>query len=144
MSTSSIWSASRTTGVGDRLVLLDAGDLLDDVVHRLEVLHVHRGDHVDARVEELVDVLPPLLVARAGDVGVGELVDEHALGLAGEDRVDVHLLEGDAAVVDLLARDHLERRRAAPCVFGAPVRLEIADDDVAPALARRLPSLSIA
>ena len=36
-------------GVGDRLVLLDPRDLLDDVVHRLEVLHVHRGDDVDAR-----------------------------------------------------------------------------------------------
>ena len=51
--------------VGDRLLLLDAGDLLDDVVHRLEVLDVHGGDHVDPGVEELLDVLPALLVARA-------------------------------------------------------------------------------
>ena len=36
-------------GVGDRLLLLDAGDLLDDVVDRLEVLDVERRDHGDAR-----------------------------------------------------------------------------------------------
>ena len=35
--------------VGDRLLLLDAGDALDDVVDRLEVLDVQRRDHVDAR-----------------------------------------------------------------------------------------------
>ena len=52
-------------GVGDRLVLLDPRDLLDDVVHRLEVLHVHGGDDVDAGVEQLVDVLPALRVPRA-------------------------------------------------------------------------------
>ena len=48
---------------------------------------------VDAGVEDLVDVLPALLVARAGDVRVRELVDQGDLRLPGEDRVDVHLLE---------------------------------------------------
>ena len=50
--------------VGNRLPLLHAGDALDHVVDRLEVLDVQRRDHVDAGVEELLDVLPPLLVAR--------------------------------------------------------------------------------
>ena len=45
---------------------------------------------------------------RARDVGVRELVDEGDLGPAGEDRVDVHLLERRAAVVDAAARDDLE------------------------------------
>ena len=44
-------------------------------------------------VEELVHVLPPLRVPRAGSVGVGELVDEGDLRVACEDGVDVHLLE---------------------------------------------------
>ena len=35
--------------VGHRLALLDAGDPLDHVVERLEVLDVDGGDHVDAR-----------------------------------------------------------------------------------------------
>ena len=51
--------------VGDRLLLLHAGDALDDVVHRLEVLDVERRDHVDPGVEQLLDVLPALLVPRA-------------------------------------------------------------------------------
>ena len=67
-------------------LLLDAGDLLDDVVHRLEVLDVDRRDHVDAGVEQLLDVLPALLVLRARHVGVRELVDERDLGLARQDR----------------------------------------------------------
>ena len=79
--------------VGHGLPLPHTGDPLDDVVERLEVLDVHRGRHVDAGVEQLLDVLPALGVPRAGRVGVGELVDEHDLGLAGEHRVEVHLVE---------------------------------------------------
>jgi hypothetical protein len=48
--------------VGDRLALLDRRDLLDHVVERLEVLDVERGDDVDAGREQLLDVLPALLV----------------------------------------------------------------------------------
>ena len=68
--------------VRDRLALRDARDPLDDVVQRLEVLDVERRDDVDAGVEQLVDVLPALLVARARDVRVRELVDERDLGPA--------------------------------------------------------------
>ena len=119
--------------VGDRLALLHAGDALDDVVHRLEVLDVQRGDDVDAGVEQLLDVLPALLVAGAGHVGVRELVDEHDLGPAREHRVDVHLLELGAAVLDLPARDDLE---VAELLGGADpaVGLDEADDDVGAAL----------
>ena len=65
--------------VGDRLALLHAGDLLDDVVQRLEVLHVHRRDDADPGREQLLHVLPALLVARPGRVRVRELVDERDL-----------------------------------------------------------------
>ena len=85
-------------GVGHRLPLRDAGDLLDDVVERLQVLDVHRGDDVDAGVEQFVDVLPALLVARARHVRVRELVDQRDLRVAGQDCVEVHLLEVGAAV----------------------------------------------
>ena len=63
------------------------------------MLNVDGGDDVDAGVEELVDVLVAFGVARPGRVGVGELVDEHQLGAAGEDGVDVHLLEHRVAVL---------------------------------------------
>ena len=95
--------------VGDRLLLLDPGDLLDDVVHRLEVLHVDGGDDVDAGVEELVDVLPALLVARARHVGVRELVDQRdARGFRAMTASTSISSNVDAAVVDPPARDDLE------------------------------------
>ena len=61
--------------VGDGLALADAGDPLDLVVERLEVLDVDRGDDVDAGRPDLLDVLGPLLVHAARHVGVRELVD---------------------------------------------------------------------
>ena len=120
--------------VRDRLPLGDPGDALDDVVERLEVLDVERRDDRDARVEQLVDVLPALLVPRAGDVRVRELVDEDDLRPAPQDRVDVHLLERRAAVFDALPRDHLEVADLRARQLAA-VGLDEADDDIGPAAA---------
>ena len=108
------------------------------------MLDVERRDDVDARVEQLLDVLPALLVAGAGHVRVRELVDERDCGRAREDRVDVHLLEAAVAVLDLAARHDLE---VADLLRGlrAAVGLDEPDDDVlAVARARRRPSSSIA
>src|ERR1700690_811554 len=71
-------------------------------------LHVDRRDHVDPGVENLLDVLPALLIATARDVGVRELIDQHDRGLAFEDCVEIHFLEGLAAVLDLVPRDDRE------------------------------------
>ena len=49
-------------------------------------------------LEQLLDVLVALRVARPGHVGVGQLVDEHHLRAAGQHGVDVELLEGRAPV----------------------------------------------
>ena len=97
--------------------------------------------------EQLLDVLPALLVARAGDVRVRELVDESDLRLAREDGVEVQLLERAVAVRHASPRDDLEvadlRRRLRPAV-----RLHEADDDVlavvaaAPALVEHRERLS--
>ena len=116
-------------GVGHRLLLGDAGDLLDDVVEALQVLDVDRGQHVDAGGEDLVDVLPALLVPRAGRVGVRQLVDDDDLGMPGEHRVDVELGQRHAAVGDLPARQDLQ---ALQLLSGAPpaVGLDQPDDDV--------------
>ena len=65
--------------VGHRLALHGPGDLRDDVVQRFEVLDVQRRDDVDAGIEQLLDVLPALLVLRPGRVGVGVLVDQRRL-----------------------------------------------------------------
>ena len=115
--------------VGNRLALLDPGDLLDDVVEGLEVLHVHRRDDADPGVEELLDVFPTLLVTRSRDVRVCELVDESDLRIAREDRVEVHLLERPVAIGDLPPRHHLEVADLL-CRLLSAVRLDVPDDDV--------------
>ena len=66
-----------------RLPLADAGDPLDDVVERLEVLDVDRRDDVDSGGEDVLHVLPALVVPRSRGVRVGELVDEHEVGHGG-------------------------------------------------------------
>ena len=95
--------------VGDRLALLHGRDLLDDVVERLEVLDVQGRDHADPGLEQLLDVLPALLVARAGYVGVRELVDERDLRPPSEHGIDVQFLELPVPVAELSAWDEFER-----------------------------------
>ena len=106
MSTSSIWSARRTISSGTVSRCDRAGDAGDDVVERLEVLDVERRDDVDAGVEQLLDVLPALLVARPRGVGVRVLVDQHHLGPSGQDGVDVHLVDSIVPRYSTVARGH--------------------------------------
>ena len=115
--------------VGHLLLLLDAGDLGDDVVEAFQVLDVDRRDHRDARVEDLVDVLPPFRVLAARGVGVGELVDKHHLRVALEDGVDVEFGEPRAAVVDVARRDDLDAVEQI-CGLLAAMRLDHRGDDV--------------
>ena len=103
--------------VGERLADADAGELEDRVVEALEVLDVDGRGDVDAGVEDLVDVLVALLVARPGRVRVRELVDERELGLAADHRVDVHLLELEPAVLDAQPR-HRSSPSASAAVSG--------------------------
>src|SRR5262249_13576528 len=68
-------------------------------------------------------------VAYTGDVGVGELVDQHDVGAAGEDRVGVHLGERRPPVGDRLPGHDLQSVHQR---FGErpAVRLDVADDHV--------------
>jgi hypothetical protein len=105
------------------------GDLGHDVVERLKVLDVDRGDDVDPRRQKLIHVLPALGVATVGDVRVGQLVDEHDVGPAGQDGIEVHLLELLVSVIGDPTGDRLQvpylRLGAGPAVG-----LDIADDHV--------------
>ena len=98
--------------IRQRLALLDAGDLRDEVVQALEVLDVQRRPDVDAGIEQLLDVLPALRMARrrlaADEVRVRELVDEQDSGPALQRRVEVELLAHHAAVGDGQRRQPLE------------------------------------
>ena len=75
-----------------------AGDRLDHVVERLQVLDVHRRHDVDTRFEEGLDVLPALDVLAAGDVGVRQFIDQRHFRRPGQHRVQVELGEFPAAV----------------------------------------------
>jgi hypothetical protein len=94
-------------GIGDSLVNGGAGDLADGVGAGFEMLDVERGEDVEAGVEEFDDVLVTLRVARAGGVGVGELIDKDELwaGLSGERGFEIELGEFGAAVSNGLARE---------------------------------------
>ena len=79
--------------VGHRLAHARAAELGDLVVERLEVLDVDGREHVDAGVEQVLDVLVALLVLEARCVGVGQLVDQRDLRRAPQDGGEVHVGE---------------------------------------------------
>ncbi len=89
--------------VRDRFADDDARDLRHHVVEALQVLDVERGVDVDPGGQQLLDVLIALGVARAGRVGVRELVHQRQLGSAGQHRIHVHLGQRRAAILDPLA-----------------------------------------
>ena len=131
--------------VGHGLADDDAGDLRDDVVQALDVLDVERRVDVDAGVEQLVDVLPALRVARAGGVGVGQLVDQDERGPAREGGVEVELLRRGAAVLDELRGGRISSPTSSASVSARPCGLDVADDDVharRPAAARAASSMA--
>ncbi len=115
--------------VGNGLANGDTGDPSDRVVQRFDVLHVHGGRHRDPAVEQFEHVFEALFVRRTRRVRVGELVDDHDIRPARDDRVDVHLLERHAAILDLSEWHALEvaDKRFG---FGTPVSNHDADDDV--------------
>ena len=66
--------------IGHRFRNPDTRDLGDYVVETLDVLNGDRRVDVDARVEDLLDVLPPLSVDGALDVGMRQFVDKDQRG----------------------------------------------------------------
>jgi hypothetical protein len=125
-----VTSIRTTHGVGNRLADADTAELGDPVIERLQVLDVERGQHVDAGFQDVLDVLVALGVLEARGIGVGQLVDQAQLGVAVQDRRQVHLLQFGAAVVDAAPRDHRQPLGQGGRL-GPAVRLEQADDDVA-------------
>ena len=115
--------------VGDGLPWRDAGDLFDHIAEAFQVLHIHRGEHADAGVHHLFDVLPPLRVAATESVGVSELVDDDDLRASGEERGDVEFGKGVPVVAHLSSGLNLQ-----PCKLlgrvGAAVGLHQSDDHV--------------
>ncbi len=117
--------------VGNGLANFRAGDLAHRVGAAFEMLDIQRGEHINARVEQFVHILPALGVPRAGRVGMREFIHQRKLRTAGEHGVQVHLREHHAAILGMLGRD--ERNAHGERVgFLAAVGFHVADDQVAP------------
>jgi hypothetical protein len=117
-------------GVGHGLPHAHVGDAADDVVQALQVLYVERGEDVDARVEQLLHVLPALRVARSLHVRVRQLIDQDQCRPARERPIEIEFRQLLAAMEHRARREDLEslqqRRGLAP-----PVRLDDADQHFA-------------
>ena len=81
------------------------GDLRDDVVEALDVLNVDCRVDVDAAVEQLLDIEVALGMTTARRIGMGQFVHQRDLGVAGDDGVEIHLLERLALVVEALGAE---------------------------------------
>ncbi len=92
--------------IGHGLADADAGDAVDHVVEAFQVLDVDRAVDIDAGVEQFLHILPAPLVAAAGRVAVGELIDQHQRRAPCQQRVQVHFVEDAAAVLHALPRLH--------------------------------------
>ena len=82
----------------------DPGQLPHQIVEALQVLHVEGGVDVDAGTEQLLHILPALLVAAAGGVAVGQLVHHGDGGFSCQQTVQIHLLQPLLAVQVQCAR----------------------------------------
>jgi len=86
---------------------LNSGNTLHRRIHALEMLNVHRGDHVYFGVEQLQNIFIALAMFAAFDIGVREFIDECDLRLARDNRVDIHLFEDRSFVFELFSRHGL-------------------------------------
>ena len=72
------------------------------------MLDVQRGDDVDACAEDFLDVLITLCVSAAGGICMGQLIHHRNRGPPLEHRIQVHLFQNDATVLDSSARHLLQ------------------------------------
>src|ERR1022692_5347475 len=115
----------------------DAGDGADDVVQALQMLDVERRVHIDAARQKFVDVLPALRMPRARCVGVGKLVDENQSRAPNERGVEIEFPDRCARDIEHQWRQWLETLEQCGC-FGAAMRFEYTDHDVAAGATQRL------
>lgn len=64
------------------------------------MLDVDRCVDVDSRRQQLLDVLPALGVAAAGNVAVGQFVDQGQRRRVGEETVEVHFLQFHPSILE--------------------------------------------
>ena len=123
--------------VGHGFLHANAGDGTDGAVEAFQVLHIDRRPDINARVQQLLHVLPALGVARALDVAVRQFIDQQHVRLARQRRVQVKLLEAAAPVGNSAQRQLFKPGHQLGC-FAAAMRFHHAQHDFAPGLVRAL------
>ncbi len=91
-------------GIRHGLAHADARDARHHVVQALDVLDIQGRVNIDPGAKQLLHVEVALRMPAARCVAVRKLVHQHELRAAGEDAVQVHLLEAAAAILELPAR----------------------------------------
>src|SRR5208337_5555149 len=90
--------------IRQRFLLTDSGNSGDHVIEALEMLHIERRPDADAGVQQFLDVLPALGMARKwlalGDIGMRQLVDEDRGGSAFQRGVEIEFASRDSPVAD--------------------------------------------
>src|ERR1700756_172722 len=95
------------------------------------MLNVERRKNIDPSGDDFLDIEIAFRVSAARRVRMSELVDEHERWAALDDRIQIHLSQEMALVLDLPPRDHFEafeKRFGLP----SPMRFDDADDNVDP------------
>ena len=97
------------------------------------MLDIQGRPDIDTGVEQFLDILPALRVARARlafrDIGVGKLIDDQRRGSALQRRIQIEFTAGHAAVAHLDGRQLLETFEEF-LRLRAPVGFNVAHDDI--------------
>src|SRR5579871_490081 len=86
----------------------DVSYLGDNVVQAFNVLDIYRGIDIDAMAQQLFDVQVAFRMTAPECIGVGEFIDQDDLRPAGDDGIEVHLLQQLTSVLDALAGNDLQ------------------------------------
>ena len=126
--------------VGHSLAYQGPCGLGDDLIETFDVLDIQRGENIDARFDQLLDIEIALGISRARHVAVRQLVDDDEIRPPFEKRVEIHLFERMLLLLDRFARDYL---KPAQLFFGIlpAVRFDQTDHDVGAVVASGLRGL---
>ena len=115
--------------IGQGLLYPDARDAADGVVQALEMLDIERRVHIDAGVQQFLDVLPALRVTGARHVAVRQFVDQDERRVQHQRVVQVEFRQGPATAGDLGGRHHRQALRLRGG-FHPTVRLDHAGEHI--------------
>ena len=122
--------------VGHGLPDAHVGDPANHIVEAFQMLHVQRAEYIDARRQQLIDILPALRMTRTGHIGMRQLVHQDQLRVPRKRRVQVEFEQRLATILNGLGRQNFQALQQRGS-FHTAVGLDHADQDPA-TLARQL------